>query len=417
MGLLLRIWNGLTYTRAIEKSSGKLEVMFFETLFRVTYLTGFSTSDRNIPYLIYSNTLKLLIILLIFSEFWCVLSTEWSMDAIIDSVNIIVIQLSAIYKYRNLLKYKNIFKNLASSMESPYFDLSTSERKKMVTVWQKRNEAYLWLLLGLGSGTLVAWHTYPLLDDLDYNLMVPIRLPFDYYTPLRYIPTYTVVLIVFSYVAYFVMVNDLTMQAHVLHLLCQFSVLDDCFRNILRDCCEQQEDLNHNMYFMTDDFKQKYVKKLDCLIKQHQLILNNVLTLKAILSGPMLGQLAVSTTLICSIGYQVATNTENYTKCLMGILYLGYNMSVLYIICRWCEEVKIQSENIGEAVYCSGWERGISSVQGVRARLLIVMARANKPLVLTAGGMYDLSLASYSKLIKTSYSALTVLLRLRHEHD
>ncbi|VVC96307.1 unnamed protein product [Leptidea sinapis] len=162
--------------------------------------------------------------------------------------------------------------------------------------------------------------------------MVPMRIPYDYKTEVLYPATYVGVIIVFSYISYFVMVNDLIIQAHIMHLLCQFAVLNDsCLREIL--------------------------------------------------SAPMLAQLAVSTTLICSIGYQVAMLVgNNVTKWLMSFLFLGYNMFVLFIMCRWCEELTIQSEKIGEAIYFSGWERGIATVPGVRIRILLIMARAQKPL-------------------------------------
>ncbi|CAH4035763.1 unnamed protein product [Pieris brassicae] len=196
------------------------------------------------------------------------------------------------------LANESVFRRLASTMNSPNFDLSTDERKKIFEMWQRRNEGHVKLILGLGTCTIIACNTSELRD---------------------------------------------------------------------------------------------------------------------ILSAPMLAQLAVSTTLICSIGYQlVATSMNvNITKWLMSLLYLGYNMFGLYILCRWCEEVKIQSIAVGEAVYFSGWERGITQVPGVRSSILLILARCNKPLVLSAGGMYDLSLEAYATMIKTSYSALTVLLRFR----
>lgn len=42
-------------------------------------------------------------------------------------------------------------------MESPYFDTSTENRKKLVKFWAQRNERFIKLLLALGSCTLAAW--------------------------------------------------------------------------------------------------------------------------------------------------------------------------------------------------------------------------------------------------------------------
>ncbi|XP_045517443.1 odorant receptor 13a-like [Pieris brassicae] len=414
MGLIHRVWIKLTPTTAVQ-DCGREEIMYFEYLYRVIYLAGLSFSPENQKYYIYSNAVKAALILLFMSELWQFLSRQWTLDTITDSFNILMIQLGAVCKYRKKLAYENVFKRLASSMSSPNFDLSTDERKKLLEVWQRRSEANLKLLLALGTCTVIPWHIYPLVDDLDYNLMVPIRLPFSYQNQLRYQITYFLVIIVFSYMSYFVMVNDLIIQAHVMHLLCQYSILGDCFRHILKDCKLDFHDLNETQLYSNKNFQLKYKKRIGDLIRQHKFILNNTLDLRDILSAPMLVQLAVSTILICSIGYQlVATSIHmNVTKWLMSFLYLGYNMFGLYILCRWCEEVKIQSKAIGDAVYFSRWEDGITQVPGIRSSILMILARCNKPLVLSAGGMYDLSLQGYATIVKTSYSALTVLLRFR----
>lgn len=57
-----------------------------------------------------------------------------------------------------------------------------------------------------------------------------------------------------------------------------------------------------------------------------------------------------------------------------------------------------QSSKLGEAIYCSGWERGVSQIRGVRSTILIVMARAHKPLYFTAGGMYNLTVDSFARV-------------------
>lgn len=79
-------------------------------------------------------------------------------------------------------------------------------------------------------------HVYPLLDDVDYNLVVNLWIPFEYQTPDRYPFVYIVVLIGFHYISFLLVFTDLKLQCHLIHLLCQFVVLSDCFENILSDC-------------------------------------------------------------------------------------------------------------------------------------------------------------------------------------
>ncbi|CAG9136062.1 unnamed protein product [Plutella xylostella] len=410
MQLLSSIWRKLTQTRALEYSSGSYETQFFETVYRVMFLAGVSSHDRGLR-LAYSYLVKLTLVVFVGSELWYLFSQTADLDHVIDNINVTLIHLIAMYRYRDMMRHKAIYKRLAGAMESPHFDVSTPARRALLQAWARRSERYLQLLLALGTCTLAAWYVYPLVDDLDYNLTVAVRLPYDYRTPQLYAATYLATLVAFNYTSYFVMVNDLIMQVHLMHLLCQYTVLADCFRNILEDCSDEEENKNENYHSLA--WGDKYVKRLGDLVNQHKFIMSNTLELKRIWSTPMLMQFLASSMLICLAGYQVtATIKLSITKFLMSLLYLAYNMFELFIFCRWCDEIKIQSENIAEAVYCSGWERGAAARGGVRARLMLVLTRARRPLVLSAGGLYDLSLASYSTLVKTSYSALTVLLRV-----
>lgn len=79
-------------------------------------------------------------------------------------------------------------------------------------------------------------YMYPLTDDMEYNLVVGLRLPFKYDSSLRYPFVYIWAVIAFMYCSHFIMITDLIMQAHLIHLICQFTVLSDCFENLLADC-------------------------------------------------------------------------------------------------------------------------------------------------------------------------------------
>nr|AXF48803.1 odorant receptors OR62 [Lobesia botrana] len=416
MDILTSIWRRMTHTKALEGSSGNMETAFFESVYRVTYITGFSTSDHGFFYKIYSFTVKLMIAMFMMGEVWCMLSFSSTLDILIEQMNVFVIQAMALFRYKYMRMHQHVYKKLAASMQMSNLDTSSPARKALVEFWIARSERFLKVVLGLGSATLGAWYVYPLVDDLEYNLTVPIRLPVDYRTPSRYPIAYLTTLIAFNYTAYFVMVNDVIMQAHLIHLICQYTVLADCFENIIEDCEKDFKGLGRDQLIHNSRFREVYIARLKDLVHQHKQILEHTQELRSTISPPMLGQVSASGLQICFAGYQVAlTLTVSFTKFFMSLLFLGYNLFELFIVCRWCDEIKTQSENIADALYCSGWECGVGAMAGVRARILLVITRASKPVVLTAGGICDLSLNSYADLVKTSYSALTVLLRMRHD--
>ncbi|XP_026322472.1 odorant receptor 13a-like [Hyposmocoma kahamanoa] len=383
MSLLKLAWLAIT-APALEEATGKLEIAFFESVYRITYALGLSLSDKQtILYYIYSSTVKFIIVLFIAGELWYLLI---------------------------------VYKKLAASLDSPYFDVSTTGRKKILEHWLKMQRRYFWYLLTLSSCTVALWYIHPLTDDIEYNYPATVRFPYDssVQTTERYIVAYILVLFMFNYISYFVIVNDLIMQAQLIPLVCQYAILCDCFENIITDCSESFPGLDGRQLFANKKFELVYTSRLRKLVEQHKTILAYTQDLRQALNAPMLGQLMASGILICLAGYQLtAALNKSMVRTIMNLLYLSYNMYMFYLLCNWCEEIKMQSRRVGDSVYLSGWERGVVVLNGVRARLMIVVARANKPLVISAGGIYDVSLMSYSTLVKTSYTALTVLLRVR----
>lgn len=76
----------------------------------------------------------------------------------------------------------------------------------------------------------------PLLDDVEYNLATDTILPFNFKNPYLYPLAYLIVMVALWYAGFYVVITGATMQAHLVHLLCQFMVLVDCFENLLEDC-------------------------------------------------------------------------------------------------------------------------------------------------------------------------------------
>ncbi|KAI8424148.1 hypothetical protein MSG28_002742 [Choristoneura fumiferana] len=236
MALLASLWRRLTPTKALEDSSGKLETAFFESVYRVIYITGWSNSDHGVGYQLYSSWVKLMMTLFGVGETWYLVSSYHFLDIFIEQLNVMVIQWTALVRFKSMRVHKHIYKKLAASMESSNFDTSTPVRMALVEYWRLRSEKYLKVIYLLGTCTLTMWFVYPLIDDVECNLMVAVRLPLDFCTPMRYPVAFLTTMIAFIYVAYFVMTNDVIMQAHLMHLLCQYDVLIDCFEKIVADC-------------------------------------------------------------------------------------------------------------------------------------------------------------------------------------
>ncbi|GBP09885.1 hypothetical protein EVAR_92436_1 [Eumeta japonica] len=137
---------------------------------------------------------------------------------------------------------EHIFDKLARAMKSEYLDVSNPRRQEIVKWWLKRSNKFLKILASLGTTTVLLWYIIPTMDGIKYNLTNNVRLPIDYRTPTRYPIAYLIVVFGFHCTSYFVILNDCLMQVHLIHTLCQFAVLSDCFEYMI---VEAKEDAAH----------------------------------------------------------------------------------------------------------------------------------------------------------------------------
>nr|WGO81834.1 olfactory receptor 170 [Microplitis mediator] len=88
------------------------------------------------------------------------------------------------------------------------------------------------------------------------------------------------------------------------------------------------------------------------------------------------------------------------------ILYLGCMLSEIFLFCWYSNEVTQESSGIPLAIYNMDWQ-----VLTTRSQkdLLIMKTRAILPISFTSGHLIELSLDSFTKLIKFSYSAYNLL--------
>nr|AQN78479.1 olfactory receptor 77 [Meteorus pulchricornis] len=87
------------------------------------------------------------------------------------------------------------------------------------------------------------------------------------------------------------------------------------------------------------------------------------------------------------------------------VLYLVCMLTQIFVFCRYATEVRLESEKISDAVYETDW-----TLLSVRAQksLVTIMARTLHPIEYKTGHI-TLSLDSFSRLLKLSYSVLNVL--------
>lgn len=143
-----------------------------------------------------------------------------------------------------------------------------------------------------------------------------------------------------------------------------------------------------------------------CIVK-HQAILASVVNIEMCFTYPILSQFTVSIVLLCFSAYNISiTELDNVFWYAFVLVCLLGQVLQIFIYCLQGHYLSDESLEIADTVYETPWY--ISSVS-LRRSLLIIMIRASKPSILTAGGFTTLSLACFISIVKVSYSFLSVL--------
>ncbi|XP_046592010.1 odorant receptor 13a-like isoform X1 [Neodiprion lecontei] len=122
----------------------------------------------------------------------------------------------------------------------------------------------------------------------------------------------------------------------------------------------------------------------------------------------LLSQVISSEIMICVAGFNMIVYSANSEKTAF-ITFALYEVAALvdlYVYCFIGECLILESTRISDAVYdCAWYEMPPSQAKD----LILVMARSQKPLHLTAGKIFVFSLEIFSEFVKTSMAYLSVL--------
>nr|AQN78437.1 olfactory receptor 35 [Meteorus pulchricornis] len=162
-----------------------------------------------------------------------------------------------------------------------------------------------------------------------------------------------------------------------------------------------------------------YILLREC-IQQHQLLIHYMEKVENLFSGIMLAQTLGAVLELCFAGFQIllGVGTSKLRTALSIQFLLG--STVLLLFFSWSShEIIIQSQEIAEAAYRASWY-GLGFTDEGRAfrqSLLIIIARARKPCILTVGKFAPMSLNTFTSVFNTSLSYFTILRQVNEGLD
>uniref|UniRef100_A0A1B0GLS2 Odorant receptor n=1 Tax=Lutzomyia longipalpis TaxID=7200 RepID=A0A1B0GLS2_LUTLO len=157
----------------------------------------------------------------------------------------------------------------------------------------------------------------------------------------------------------------------------------------------------------SNDSDENVTKKLHNVLEYHKLLIEFVEEINQIVTYICLIELVFFVLLLCALLF-VLNIVKLLPQIIMSCLYIILIMTQLFSLYWNANELWVESLDISQTIYFSPW---YNMDQKTKMKLLLMMARTQRPLKITAGNIYPLTLQMFQSLLNVSYTYFTVLRR------
>ncbi|CAH1173780.1 unnamed protein product [Phaedon cochleariae] len=152
-------------------------------------------------------------------------------------------------------------------------------------------------------------------------------------------------------------------------------------------------------------------KLIDCVI-HHRSIIEFAEEVTFLFNHSILGQFIVSVIIICTTLFEMTQVSFPSVKFFSLILYQYCMLMEIFIMCYFGNEVIIESNKLTNFAYHCDWTPCSLQFKG---NLLFFMTRSQMVLKLYAGGFFTLSLDTFVRILKSSWSYFAVLIQVNKD--
>ncbi|KAJ8715636.1 hypothetical protein PYW07_010118 [Mythimna separata] len=222
---------------------------------------------------------------------------------------------------------------------------------------------------------------------------------------------------------WFMLCGDLLFCIFLSHITTQFDLLAVKVRRLvyvpvdrqlvevypLGEYCQSYAQKNKDLVdtFNDKDWEEKHQKDLAEIIVRHRALVRLSGDVEDMFSFALLVNFFNSSIIICFCGF-CCVIVEKWNE-MVYKSFLTTALSQTWLLCWYGQRLLESSEGFSDALYESGWYRASKKI---KSSVLIMLHRAQKDVHVTTYGFSIISLASYTTIIKTSWSYFTLLLNI-----
>ncbi|XP_044259237.1 odorant receptor Or1-like [Tribolium madens] len=288
--------------------------------------------------------------------------------------------------------------------DSPVFEVRKNRHKELLQNCIKVCRAItIFFVVAVSSG-FTSWSSRPISWE-NHIFPTDLWLPYDpKVAPKLYnFLVYAYIVVAVGYSAY----NNATIDPLISGLSYQATTQIKILKDNLQHLGEDTEDEYNNQSVINRLPKSEimYAKIVKC-VKHHNLILDFVKEYQYCFAQCAFSQIAGSVVVLCVSCLQLTIVDILSFDCLAMILFLISMLSEVYFFCHFGTLLYEESNTISDAIYMGSW---YDYDKKSKQALTILMERAKRPVIVISGKLVELSLITFSMILRRSYSLLAVL--------
>uniref|UniRef100_A0A310S9J6 Odorant receptor n=1 Tax=Chrysomela lapponica TaxID=153811 RepID=A0A310S9J6_CHRLA len=342
-----------------------------------------------------------------------------NLQAMVNASFLTLSNMVSMIKFYAIFRHQDRIFALLESTNRKEFRPKNRQQRSILRHFIRTMRTISLLMYGGCLFTCAFWAISPFTDEDGPYLPIAAWVPFEPSKGTIYFE------IVFAYEILATIVGGITdmsadcLIAGFLIVVCaQLKILNNSLSNI-RQLSLQEERSGLLVHDSDDDSNEPEImwmklqavmddKLVECVV-HHRCVLEFAEELTSLFSYSILGQFVVSVIIICTTLFEITMVSFMSVKFFSLILYQYCMLMEIFILCYFGNEVILESNKLTNSAYHCNWR---PCSMHFKENLLFFMTRSQRVLKLYAGGFFTLSLDTFVRILKSSWSYFAVLIQV-----
>ncbi|KAL7291106.1 hypothetical protein TKK_0015235 [Trichogramma kaykai] len=363
-------------------------------------------------------TFTFIIFSLVIPIFRGMLNNKTDLVIIIEDITGILYLLSIYTKYLSFYVFEERMIRVYNQLVKDLEDITIKEEKAILRKHARQGRFLSIIYVSYGAMATVVFNStpyIPLILDKVFPLNETRDLLFPYYADYYFIDAVEYHYTLFTFHGAMV-ICAATLGATAVDSMFVVNVKHNC--GLFNIVCYRLENIGKSTLSKdhalpsTQASDEVVYREMKSVFISHRNSIESSQIIQETLSGSFLFIFAAAMAAIAMLVFDIMLNLQKPIQIIrIGVLLVGVYLSIFYMN-YIAQQIMNDSEKVNEAACNSYWYHCSPSAQKL---VQLALLRSQAPIILSAGGVFDMNLATFASMIKSSASYATVLLQMQQK--